>query len=363
MDSYDYPRLAVVVVLLAVNLALIGAMSTSSAAYGPYNADWDGAETLRTAASESAEIELATTTERYGEIPAQESTAFVLAPDRPSDASVARVQSFVSRGGTLVVAGEAPNATNAYLDAVGASARIDGRQLRDDQNNYRSPELPVADNVTEHELTAGVESLTLNDGTTINASGEAGMGTSDVTTLVNSSDVAYVDADENESYDAGEPFGSLRVATVEPEGEGRIVVVSDPSVFTNAMLEQPGNRAFLDALVDGRSHVLVDYSQHASLPPLVYALLTVRASAPLQAVLAMLAFGAFALYVTRDQVAVALRSTFGWEREASDLGEIELDESAVKALLADRHPDWEESYAERVTEAIIRQRGGRGDDD
>lgn len=36
MDSYDYPRLAVVVVLLAVNLALLGAMTTSSAAYGPF---------------------------------------------------------------------------------------------------------------------------------------------------------------------------------------------------------------------------------------------------------------------------------------------------------------------------------------
>jgi len=350
MASIDYPRVAVVVVLLAVNLALVGALTTSSAAYGPYNPDWDGADTLRTTASEEADVRLAVSTETYTDVPPAGATAFVLAPEAPSEEAAARVQSFVARGGTLVVAGEDANATNGYLDAVGASARVDGRQVRDDQNNYRAPQLPVATNVTEHDLAAGVESLTLNDGTVVEPRG--------ATPLVNTSGVAYVDADGNGTLDATDPFGTFPVATVEPEGSGRIVTVSDPSVFTNAMLDRAGNEAFLRALLNGQSTVLVDYSHRSSLPPLVYALLAVRASPPLQAAVGVAAFGILALYANRRRIAASLP-----EREADRAVDVTLDEAAVRALLADEHPDWERERVERVTEAVLRQHGTESDND
>jgi len=363
LDDYDIPRVAVVVLLVAVNLALVGAMATSSAPYGPYNSVWDGADTLRAAAGESAAVDLATTTERYGGLSAERSLAVVLAPGDPTDEAAARVQSFVSRGGTLVVAGESPNATDPYLDAVGSSVRVDGRQLRDDQNNYRGPRLPVATNVSDHDLTEGVDSVTLNDGTALNASGGRSFDESDVTPLINSSTIAYLDSNGNGTFDAGEPFGSLPVATVEPEGEGHIVVVSDPSVFTNAMLDRDGNRAFLAALLDGREQVLLDYSQHTSLPPLVYALITVRTSSTLQLLVSALAFGAFGIYVNRERVFGAVASAFDRDGDEFDADEVRLDEAAVKALIEDRHPGWDEEYAGRVTEAIIRQREGPGNDD
>ncbi|QLH76857.1 DUF4350 domain-containing protein [Halosimplex rubrum] len=362
-DDYDYPRVAVLVLLVAVNLALVGAMTTSSAAYGPYNGEWDGADTLRTSASESAEVDLATTTDRYGELSAGESLAVVLAPSEPTDGEAAQVQSFVSRGGTLVVAGESPNATDPYLDAVGSSVRVNGTQLRDDQNNYRGPQLPVANNVSDHNLTEGVESVTLNDGTALEPSDAPSFNESDVTPLINSSTVAYLDSNGNETYDTGEPFGSLPVATVEPEGEGHIVAVSDPSAFTNAMLDREGNQAFLAALLDGREHVLLDYSQHSSLPPLVYALITVRTNAPLQLLVSVLAFGAFGTYVNRGRLFAAAESALGRDGDEFDIDDITLDEAAVKALIEDRHPDWDEEYADRVTEAIIRQREGPRNDD
>jgi len=361
LDDYDLPRVAVVVVLIAVNLALVGAMTTSSAPYGPYNEEWDGGQTLRTTAGASAELTVATSTDRYGEIRTNGSLAVVLAPGEPADASAARVQSFVSRGGTLVVAGERPNATNAYLEAVGSSVRVDGRQLRDDQNNYRSPRLPVATNVSGHELTDGVGSVTLNDGTALDLVGGS-FGERDVTPLVNSSSIAYLDSNGNGTFDAGEPFGSLPVATVEPEGEGRIVVVSDPSVFTNAMLERGGNGAFLAALLEGRERVLLDYSGHASLPPLVYALITVRADATLQVLVGALTFGAFGLYINRDRLFGSARAALGRDDEF-DADDVTLDEAAIRALIEQRHPEWDERYADSVTEAIIRQREGPRNDD
>jgi hypothetical protein len=355
----DYPRLAVVVVLLAVNVALVGALSTSGAAYGPYNGDWDGATELRESAGESAAVEVTVTGDAYGAARPEDSVAFALAPAAPTGESVAGARRFVASGGTLVVAGQDPAATNAYLDAVGASARVDGRPLRDERNNYRAPNLPVAGNVTDHRLTEDVDSVTLNNGTVV----EPGSATP----LVNTSVVAYLDANDNATLDADEPLGPFPVVTVERVGSGRVVTVSDPSAFTNAMLERAGNRAFVAALLADRSTVVLDYSGAASLPPLVYALLTVRASPLLQFVVAVAAFAGLALWIGRDRVADTARSAAGLVRSRftggtesgtgtapGDAIDLRDDAAAVEALLADRHPEWDEERIERVAQAISR---------
>ncbi|MFB6150816.1 MAG: DUF4350 domain-containing protein [Haloarculaceae archaeon] len=365
----DYPKVAVLVVLLVVNLALVGALASSSTPYGPYNADWDGATDLREEAAASADVHLAITTEPYATVPANRSVGVVLAPAGPSanaTDSLARVRGFIARGGTLVVAGENATRTNAYLAAVGAVARVDGRTLRDEQNYYRGPLLPVAANVTDHPLTREVDGLTLNDGTAVRPRG--------ATPLVNASGVAYLDGNGNGTLDAGEPLGPHPVATVESVGAGRVVVVSDPGAFTNAMLDRTGNRAFLAALFEGRSDVVLDYSGRSSLPPLVYALLVVRTAPLAQLLVGVGAFGFLALWAGRGRLAAAVESardrlsgSSGSEPAsggtAGASGDLELDERGVRALLADRHPEWDDERVERVTEAIIRQRRRSWDDD
>lgn len=362
----DYGRVAVVALLLAVNLALVGGLTTSSAAYGPYNDEWDGASTLRSVAGEAGTVHLAVSTDTYETVDPERSVAVVLAPGVPSERAATRVRSFLARGGRLVVAGENATATNAYLAAVGASARVDGRPLVDDRNNTGDPRLPVAANVTDHPLTEGVERVALNYGTSVDRRG--------ATALVNTSGVAYLDANENGTLDDDEPLGPLPVATVEAVGDGRVVTVSDPSVFTNAMVESD-NRPFVAALVADRDAVVLDYSQGASLPPLVYALVRLRASAPAQAGLGLLAFAALGVYAGRRRIRAAVPSLgSGGSGDAGPLGGrgraegiapdgAELDGDAVRALLADRHPEWDADRVERVTEAILRRRGRGSDDD
>lgn len=355
--SPDYPRLAVVVVLVAVNLALVAALSTSGAAYGPYNDDWDGAGTLRDTASESADTHLAITARPYQDVGAGESLAVALAPSAPASGAAASVRGYLARGGTLVVAGQNATRTNAYLAAVGASARVDGRPLRDERNNYRAEHLPIAGNVTDHPLTGDAESLTLNSATAVRPRG--------ATPLANTSAVAYLDANGNGSLDESDPLGPFPVATVESVGTGRVVVVSDPSVFTNAMLEREGNRAFLAALLDGRSDVVLDY-QSGPLPPLVYGLLAVRASPLVQFVVGVATFAGFALWVVRDRIlttAGRVRTRLPGVRSGREPPEIRLDADSIEALLADRHPEWDPERTERVTEAVLRQQRGRDDDE
>jgi len=361
----DYPRVAVVVVLLGVNLALVGALATSGAAYGPYNGAWDGGTTLRETASESGTAHVTVTGDAFAEVPADRSVAFALAPAAPTDESIAGARRFVASGGTLVVAGQEPAPTNAYLDAVGARARVDGHALRDEQNNYRAPNLPVAANVTGHELTDDVASVTLNNGTVVQPDR--------ATPLVNTSAIAYLDANGNGTLDADEQIGPFPVATVEPVGAGRVVVVSDPSVFTNAMLDREGNRAFLAALLAGRSAVVLDYSGSASLPPLVYGLLAVRASRPLQFVVAFAAFAGLALWVGREQAATVGRDVVAAVRSVVDgpdspvqsratagngpdvAADLRGDPAVVEAVLTERHPEWDEDRIERVAQALTQR--------
>jgi len=80
---------------------------------------------------------------------------------------------------------------NALLSDVGATARLDGALLRDERNYYRSPALPVAQPVEEHPYTSGATDLTLNYGTAVTPN--------DATTLVRTSEFAYLDTDRSGS--------------------------------------------------------------------------------------------------------------------------------------------------------------------
>lgn len=293
--SVDYPRIAVVVLLLAVDLALVGAMSASATAYGPYNGDWNGASEFRGLAGEAAESHLATSSEPYERLPPGRTTAVVLAPESPEAASVDRVRQFVARGGTLVVAGDRADGTNAYLDAIGARARIDGAALRDDAANDRGPRTPIATNVSEHELTRDVTRVALNDATAVESDG--------ATVLINSSDVAYLDENGNGAVDDEEAFGRLPVATVEDVGDGRVVVVSDPDVFTNDVLDRADNRAFARALLADSDEVILDYGTATSIPPLAYALRPLRSAPALPVAAGLAGLGVVGLLARRDRLA------------------------------------------------------------
>jgi hypothetical protein len=232
------------------------------------------------------------------------------------------------------------------LAAVGADARIDGTPLRDEQHNYRSPAMPVATNTTNHTLVDDVDRLTFNHGTVVipnNAS-----------VLVASSEFGYLDENGNETLDESETLASYPVATAEPVGEGRVVVVSDPSLAINAMLEQPDNRAFVRTLFADQDRVMLDYSHAERLPPLAVAVLTVRDSALLQVLLGLAVVGLAVAWWRRPATVARLRSVFEWRghlNRAAASNDTPVDEDAlVDYLLAD-HPDWSRDRANRLVRA------------
>lgn len=336
------PTLVAAGLVVAVAAALVVGGATSASAFGSFNPDWDGTSDLRSVAeSEGAEPVVLRNTSTYEDLDDGD-VAFVLAPETGyDDAETARIRGFVGRGGTLVVADRDGPHGHALLGGVGAQARPVGPVLRDERNHYRSPALPVADNVSEHSLVAGVPSLTLNYGTAVEPGG--------ATVLVASSGYSYLDRDGDASPGDVEAVRSYPVATVESVGDGRVVVVGDPSVFINAMQGQPGNQAFTRALVADADRAAVDVSR-SSLPPLVAALLTVRESPLLQ-----LALGVGGL------VAVAATGRLLGRRRADDA--LAVDGDAVAAGLQRRYPALDTDRLRAVTEGVIRNRTERDDNE
>jgi len=368
MFDIDYPRTVLLVVLVVVNLALIGAVSTSGAPYGPFNTGWDGTSDLRQTVSETdGEVTLAHAASEYEEPRPDQTVAFVVSPQReygPTD--VARVRQFLSRGGTLVVASD-DNRTNRLLDRLGVETRIDGRPVRDDRNNFRGPSLPVATNVPAHPLTRDVDQLTLNYGTVLNVTRDRNRSTLErrdenrsTRILVNSSGFAYLDSNANGALDENEILREYPVVALERVGSGRVVVVSDGSVFTNAMLERDGNRQFARTLAAQHEHVLLDSSHGHPLPPLVVGLLVVRDTPLLQFALGGAALTLVALWTLRPSIRLP-----DWlSRDGATTGsQYRLDADELAAFLTERHPDWDDEQVERVTKAIIRRREQSGGND
>lgn len=355
MRRPSYPQVALLALVCCLGVGLFWGLSTSGVAYGPYNYDWDGGSDLRQTAGDGAETRVALSTAAYGDTPPEETVAVVVAPgDRYAPSERAALGSFVSRGGTLVVLSD-DNASNRLLTDLGTTVRVDGRPVRDERSNFRDPAFPRATEVSNHTLVRGVDELTLNHGTVLDP-GEA-------TALVNTSTLSYLDTNRNGELDANERLASRSVAAVEEVGAGEVVVVSDASVVTNAMLDRGGNRRFLRNAVADHEHALLDYSQQGSLPALSYLFLVLRATPLLQALGGAVGLGLIALW---GQVGLRRRVDRLWTRlrgqgeQARPTTPDAVDPDTLSAYLARRHPEWDDERIERVTKAIIRQREQEG---
>ncbi len=259
--GWSYPRLLLVVLVVIAGATVIVVGSTSTAAFSPHNTGWDGTSQLNELAADNGTVALTTSTDRYESAEPSSTTAVVLAPQSSYDGTeTGQIRTFVEDGGTLVVADDSGPNGNQLLSAVGATARFDTAMLRDRENNFRQSSFPVATTVSESSITQDVDQLTLNNGTVVEPRGAR--------PVVASSPFGYLDPTGTDELDDETEFRNYPVVTVESVGDGTVIAVSDPSLFINAMLEQPDNEAFAANLV-ASEETIIDSTHTAETPPLV----------------------------------------------------------------------------------------------
>lgn len=356
--TISYPQLLVFSLTVLVALSVLVAASTTTSAFGLYNAAWDGASDLReTADSVGTDADVVLNTTTYETTTPNQTVAIVLSPDeRYTPQQQARLTAFVKAGGTLLVAEDFGPQGNALLRGLGIESRFDGHLLRDERHHYRSPALPIATNVTTTPLTEDVDHLTLNYGTAIRND-----TTGNATVLVRSSEFAYLDRNRNEMLDANETLRERPVVVRESLGNGTVIVASDPSMFINVMLERPGNQAFVRNLLANHERVLLDYSHHSAQPPLRVALLLLRKSPLLQIILGLTGLG-LVLGLARIESPhwTRIEQVIGRQRRDSRQP---VNRAALRAYLIEHHPEWDSDRIDRVMTGVLTQGGENKDDE
>lgn len=360
---------AVRLVTAGLTVALVAVVVASAVgtgvAFSPANTGWEGTSGLsRVADDAGAATGTIVAADGYDRLDPAGTTVVVLAPTRGYDPDdVDRVRTFVADGGTLLVAEDFGPHANDLLAGVGATARVDGRLVRDERFSAESPALPVARDVRADRLTEGVDGLTLNYGSVVRP-GEA-------TALVSTSPFAYLDADRDGLLDDGEPLDAYAVVTAEPVGAGRVIVVSDPSVFVNAMQERSGNRQLVWNLAGDTDRFLVDVTHAESVAPLSAALAALQRDPALQ--LAVLGAGValVAAWLVVPSLASAVRvaqrrwrarrhgapSSPGSGSESGSRSPDGLSPTAARQRVSAAHPDWDPERVDRVVEAFLDRTG------
>ena len=168
---------------------------------------------------------------------------------------------------TLLLGGDTglPVTTNGFLTL------LDGVLLDLDSHDYNNPKFPRVTDLIDHPITQGVGALHLNWATALNPRSVLGMAGIAWTT-----DRAWVENnidDPNPSPNATEYAGRLPVVgAIDMSGgglglDGRIVAVSDPSIFNNDMWEaHPDNQRFamniINWLSNGDTSVPILFSEN-----------------------------------------------------------------------------------------------------
>ncbi|MDD5190268.1 MAG: hypothetical protein PHE50_04415 [Dehalococcoidales bacterium] len=173
-----------------------------------------------------------------------------------------QLKQFVLQGGTLLIADDYGSG-NDILSYLGLPARFNGNEFLDPLFCMRNPSLPKIVNFSRILVAQGITVSVFNHATVID-------NVADEFVLAWSSPTSYLDVNGNNKQDINEPSGMYPVAARMPFGNGTIIMVSDPSILINSMINRYDNLEFVKTLIGQNGGadktVLFDASHLAETP-------------------------------------------------------------------------------------------------
>lgn len=241
------------IALSAIAIIALIAFYPSIGDFLPGNPYWNGLSALK---ERFKPITLSQTEEIEG-YDALNHTLMIIGPDEPfTPKEVEAIENFLSLGGLLIVADDFGSA-NTLLSGLNLPIRVNGGLMLDPLYKWKALNLPrITDFRDEYE---GL-SVDMNNPSIL----EIGDG---ARPLARSSYYSFIDENLNGVYDEGEPVGPFPVMAEFRFGEGRVIALSDPSIFINAMFDRGGYDLLLNAMKGRR--IILDLS-HYRLTPLDY---------------------------------------------------------------------------------------------
>ena len=214
-----------------------------------YNPGWNGY--LRLKEQLNAVIITENLEKTLNSIVNTEETALITVAYKPySTSELETVRNYLLHGGTLILMDDYGygNIVLSYLNVPLTIA--ENSSLLDPFVNFKNKRFPKAEIAGEDKY------IILNHASAIIVD-EKAISENIVNVSAYSSPFAYLDLNRNEVWDEGEPKGPLPVAVSLKYGEGTLIVISDPSIVINSMLDFESNLEFMENLVKGKK-VFID---------------------------------------------------------------------------------------------------------
>jgi Domain of unknown function (DUF4350) len=251
------------IVLFAIVLAGLSCiplylhLTTNAAEFSRYNSGWNGTSLFFDDLEGKGAVMI---TDLPGILDYPGSRLLIVAPDQTFTAEeLGTLRSYLAGGNTLVLADETGTG-NQVLAGIGAGTRLLPGNLSsldfflwERQSGRYQPSSVIASVTRDDLLTSGVDVILLNKPAAVEG-GEV---------LAETSLMSWMDENGDRRINPGETLGSYSVFTREQAGAGTVYVLSDPSIFTNGMVQLSGglenNTLFLEHLTDAPV-LLVDQS-------------------------------------------------------------------------------------------------------
>ncbi|MFO8110188.1 MAG: DUF4350 domain-containing protein [Thermoplasmata archaeon] len=250
------------VIALIFFLSMFAPMVSTSADFSIYNTGWNGCSSLAVRTYETGNfvpnLELADGDEievvqrdltSYRVEPTNTSIVFI-GPDKSFGGDeISYIHSFLMSGGMVLLADDFGTG-NTLLQGLNTTSSFRTEPLMD-LSFEKSPHFPVIFDIAPHPLTEGVEMLMLNHPTALRLDPNA-------TSVFNSSSASWL---------KDGPQGRQHILSIENYGEGELILLSDPSLLINSMLDKRDNRQLIvnmiDHLTEERARVIFDESHRS----------------------------------------------------------------------------------------------------
>lgn len=336
--------------VLVVTLVIAVSFNYPQEDFSVYNTQWNGASDLQSLVRNNHPSDVIFNENGLnGKDPA---VVLLLNPDAGSpfsSADLASIRSYVENGGSIVIANDFGNA-NQLLDGlgIGGVVRFNGSLLYDDYSNWAGAAWPTITTFANSSITTGIGTLSFNYATTLDigspvkgtAGGEASPSVGNVTILAKSSPASYLgDYPPTGVPPPNDTRGAKPVVASLIYGEGKIILLSDPSVLINSMIGKGDNEQLFKNIIanltngDPQAPVFFDESHRAQKPLLTMAYLQINNDETLKYLTVLAAVGTFAALLTAMRIN---RS----KRKGIDVSQLELTDEAVFSDVAKRHPQW-----------------------
>ncbi|MDO9035561.1 MAG: DUF4350 domain-containing protein [Methanoregula sp.] len=235
-------------VLIAAALVLVGHLSTNYLEFSQYNTGWNGTSRFFSDLDRHRLVEISEPFQLMSN--STNTTLLIIAPWRqPTDQELSGYRAFIERGNTIILADDFGTG-NQILRGLKSRISILPGNVSSLDRKYADPYSVVVYPSGNETLIENIPSLLLNRPAPLRGG----------TPIMQTSVMSWVDLNGDRKINNFEVLGAINVIASDNIGNGRIIVVSDPSIFINSMydFEPPYNRIFMQNLVNGNEPVLID---------------------------------------------------------------------------------------------------------